>query len=58
MADVVCAECDARIAAPADALVGEILRCKECGAEYEVSEVTKEGVKLRSAEVAEEDWGE
>ncbi len=53
-----CAECDAKITVPADALVGEILRCKECGAEYEVSEVTKDGAKLRTAEVAEEDWGE
>ncbi len=53
-----CAECDAKITVPADALVGEILRCKECSAEYEVSEVTKDGAKLRPAEVAEEDWGE
>jgi len=56
--EVTCTECDARIAVPGDALVGEIIRCRECGTEYEVSEITKTGVKLRSAEVAEEDWGE
>ena len=56
--EVTCAECDAKITIPADALVGEILRCKECGAEYEVFEVSKDGAKLRPAEVAGEDWGE
>jgi len=56
--EVTCAECDAKITIPADALVGEILRCKECGAEYEVFEVGKDGAKLRPAEVAGEDWGE
>ncbi len=54
-----CAECDARIPIPTDALIGEILRCKECGAEYEIAEVSGDGTaKLRAAEVAEEDWGE
>jgi lysine biosynthesis protein LysW len=54
-----CAECDAKIPIPSDALVGEILRCKECGAEYEISELGEGGsVKLKSAELAEEDWGE
>jgi lysine biosynthesis protein LysW len=53
-----CTECDAKMTIPADALVGEIIRCRECGTEYEVCEVSKAGVKLRPAEVAEEDWGE
>jgi len=53
-----CTECEAKMTIPTDALVGEIIRCRECGTEYEVSEVTRSGVKLRPAEVAEEDWGE
>ncbi|MBI3023220.1 MAG: lysine biosynthesis protein LysW [Thaumarchaeota archaeon] len=53
-----CEECDARITIPQDALVGEIIKCKECGSEYEVASIRANGVKLKSAEVAEEDWGE
>lgn len=53
-----CPECDAKITIPQDALVGEIIKCKECGSEYEVVSIRASGVKLKSAEVAEEDWGE
>jgi len=53
-----CAECDAKITIPQDALVGEIIKCKECGSEYEVAAIRPDGVELKSAEVAEEDWGE
>ncbi len=56
--EVNCEECDARITIAQDALVGEIIKCKECGSEYEVASITANGVKLKSAEVAEEDWGE
>jgi lysine biosynthesis protein LysW len=53
-----CVECDAKIAIPVDTIIGEIIKCKECGTEYEVAEIEKERVKLKIAEVAEEDWGE
>ncbi len=53
-----CPECDSKITIPQDALVGEIIKCKECGSEYEVASIRANGVKLKSAEVAEEDWGE
>jgi lysine biosynthesis protein LysW len=43
---------------PDDAIVGEIVKCKECGSDYEVESMTKSSVKLKPAEVAEEDWGE
>jgi lysine biosynthesis protein LysW len=43
---------------PDDAIVGEIVKCKECGSDYEVESISKSGVKLKPAEVAEEDWGE
>lgn len=52
-----CEECDAEIAIPQDALVGEIIKCKECGTEYEVTAL-EGGAQLKVAEVAEEDWGE
>lgn len=53
-----CAECDAGIAVPADAIVGEIVSCKDCGTEYEVAEITGGSAVLKPADQAEEDWGE
>ena len=53
-----CAECDAGIAVPADAIAGEIVACKDCGTEYEVAEVNGSGAMLKPAEHVEEDWGE
>jgi lysine biosynthesis protein LysW len=34
------------------------VKCKECGSDYEVESMSKGNVKLKPAEVAEEDWGE
>ena len=53
-----CEECGADIAIPDDAIVGEIVECKECSSEFEVSSISNGQVKLKAAEVAEEDWGE
>ena len=53
-----CEECDADITIPVDAIVGEIVQCKECSAEYEVASMNGGKVTLKPAEVAEEDWGE
>ncbi|HUI85892.1 MAG TPA: alpha-aminoadipate/glutamate carrier protein LysW/ArgW [Nitrososphaerales archaeon] len=53
-----CAECDAGVAIPSDAIVGEIVSCKECGAEYEVTELNGDMAMLKPAEQVEEDWGE
>jgi len=53
-----CDECGADISVPDDAIVGEIVKCKECSSDYEVAEISKGAVKLKVAEVAEEDWGE
>jgi alpha-aminoadipate/glutamate carrier protein LysW len=53
-----CEECGAEISIPEDAIVGEIVECKECGSEFEVASMSQGQVKLKKAEVAEEDWGE
>lgn len=53
-----CAECDAGIPVPTDAIPGEIVSCRDCGAEYEVAEVNGSGAMLKPAEQVEEDWGE
>jgi alpha-aminoadipate/glutamate carrier protein LysW len=53
-----CAECGAEITVPNDAIVGEIVSCKDCSAEYEVAEISNGNVLLKAAEQAGEDWGE
>jgi alpha-aminoadipate carrier protein LysW len=56
--DTKCAECDAGISVPNDAIAGEIVSCKDCGAEYEVAEINGGAAMLKPAEQVEEDWGE
>jgi len=53
-----CSECDGDIEVPEDVVVGEILTCPDCGADYEVSKIGSEGVSLKPAEAVGEDWGE
>lgn len=53
-----CAECDAGIAVPDDAIRGELVTCKDCGSDYEVVEIQGGTVLLKPADAIEEDWGE
>ena len=54
-----CSECDATLTIPADAIQGEIVTCKECGASYELTRDPASGLfSIRAAESEEEDWGE
>ena len=53
-----CTECGAGIAVPEDAIVGEIVSCKDCSSEYEVAEISNNSVMLKQAEQVGEDWGE
>jgi len=53
-----CAECDGPINIPNDVIVGEIVSCRDCGVEYEVSEIRSGVALLKPAERVEEDWGE
>jgi alpha-aminoadipate carrier protein LysW len=43
---------------PNDAIVGEIVSCKDCSSEYEVAEISDGNVLLKAAEKVGEDWGE
>jgi len=43
---------------PDDAIVGELVACKDCGTEYEVAEIKSGTVMLKAADGVEEDWGE
>jgi alpha-aminoadipate/glutamate carrier protein LysW len=55
-----CIECDAQLTIPADAIQGEIVTCRDCGATYELAkEPTDPSLfTLKAAELEEEDWGE
>lgn len=53
-----CTECGAGVDIPKDAIVGEIVSCKDCSTEYEVAEITNGSVLLKKAEQVGEDWGE
>ena len=53
-----CKECGAELNVPNDAIVGEIVSCKDCSTEYEVAEISNGNVLLRPAEKVGEDWGE
>jgi alpha-aminoadipate carrier protein LysW len=55
--DLKCPECDADIQAK-DVIEGEIITCKDCGSELEVSKDKKGGFELKVAESEGEDWGE
>jgi len=51
-----CPVCDAPVLLPVDAVLAELLRCRECGSELEV--VSLDPGAVREAPAAEEDWGE
>jgi alpha-aminoadipate/glutamate carrier protein LysW len=53
-----CKECGAELSVPNDAIVGEIVSCKDCSTEYEVAEIAGGNVMLKPAEQVGEDWGE
>jgi len=53
-----CKECGAEMTVPNDAIVGEIVSCKDCSSEYEVAEISSGSVLLKPAEQVGEDWGE
>ena len=52
-----CAECDANIAVPKDAMEGEIVTCPDCGASFELVKAG-EGFDLKPAQTVGEDWGQ
>jgi alpha-aminoadipate carrier protein LysW len=53
-----CPECDANLEIPGDMLSGEIVRCPDCGMDWEAKVSTDGKVSLVPAEVEGEDWGE
>lgn len=56
--DAKCLECDAKVGIEDDAVVGEIVTCRDCGADYEVASLENGAVTIKVAESVKEDWGE
>lgn len=52
----VCPICDAELSLGSDTVVGELVRCPDCGSELEVLEI--DPPVLTEAPETEEDWGE
>lgn len=53
-----CQDCGVIINVPDDALVGEIVTCPDCGADFEITSKTRNMVDLKPAESVGEDWGQ
>lgn len=56
MANVICVECEGEVQVNANAMLGEIIECPDCGAELEI--VSLDPLALELAPEIEEDWGE
>ena len=51
-----CPVCDAQVELTADAVVGELMECADCGTELEV--LKTDPPELGEAPESEEDWGQ
>lgn len=51
-----CPVCDAPVTLGADAVISELIRCRDCGTELEVESL--DPPKVKEAPMEEEDWGE
>ncbi len=51
-----CPVCGAEVEKAADAVLGELLECSDCGTELEVTNL--DPFKVEEAPQEEEDWGE
>jgi alpha-aminoadipate carrier protein LysW len=39
-------------------MVGEIITCADCGADFEIASKSEDKIELKAAESIGEDWGE
>lgn len=51
-----CPVCDAAVAVAPDVVVAEIVACRECGSDLEVTNI--EPLRLAEAPMEAEDWGQ
>ena len=50
-----CSDCGAEMIVPKDFIVGEIISCKDCGSDWEITNIKLDLVKT---EKIGEDWGQ
>ncbi|MGA8843889.1 MAG: alpha-aminoadipate/glutamate carrier protein LysW [Nitrososphaeraceae archaeon] len=53
-----CKDCAGEIKLPQDAMIGEIITCADCGADFEIASKSEDTVEIKPAESIGEDWGE
>lgn len=53
-----CLVCESDLAIDQDAEKGEIVECRSCGQEHELTDRTAAGFDVALAPEVEEDWGE
>jgi alpha-aminoadipate/glutamate carrier protein LysW len=58
MIEAECLECEAKMKINDDVVVGEIISCQDCGADYEIASLNNGIVTIKVAESVKEDWGE
>lgn len=58
MVKIECPSCYFEFKPDADAMVGEVITCPDCGVDLEILELTKNNIKVKVAEIGKEDWGE
>lgn len=51
-----CPVCEASVAVPNDAMLNELIACRDCGIELEI--ISLNPLRLEEAPEVEEDWGE
>jgi alpha-aminoadipate/glutamate carrier protein LysW len=53
-----CMDCTSEIPIPQDSIVGEIITCADCGADFEIVSKTEDTVEIKPGESVGEDWGQ
>jgi alpha-aminoadipate carrier protein LysW len=53
-----CKDCGAEITVTNDAMVGEIITCPDCGADFEIVSKKEDTIEIKPAESVGEDWGQ
>lgn len=53
-----CKDCDGQITVTQDAMVGEIITCPDCGADFEIVSKREDTIEIKPAESVGEDWGQ
>jgi len=53
-----CKDCASEINIAQDTMIGEIVTCVDCGADFELVSKNGNSVEIKAAETVGEDWGQ